>query len=133
MYSESAFVFSGIATDEMYLIKAECLARAGKVDEGIQTLNALLIKRWKTGTFVPFVAANVNDAMTKILKERRKELVFRTLRWEDLRRLQNDPLFSVTPKRIVNGQEYSLEPNSPRYLLKIPPTVIQLTGIQQNP
>ncbi|MDR6784577.1 tetratricopeptide (TPR) repeat protein [Pedobacter africanus] len=132
-YDPSPFVFAGLATDEMYLIKAECLARTGKVNEAMETLNDLLITRWKTGTFVVFSASNRNEALTYILGERRKELVFRTLRWEDLRRLQNDPLFSVTPRRIVNGQEYILLPNSPRYLLKIPSKIIEQTGMQQNP
>ncbi len=127
------FIFAGIATDEMYLIKAECQARAGNVNSAMQTLNNLLITRWKTGTFIPLTAQNANEALIHILTERRKELVFRTVRWGDLRRLQNDPLFSVTPKRIVNGQEYTLRPNSPRYVLKIPLKVIQESGIPQNP
>lgn len=133
IYNPNPFVFAGIATDEMYLVKAECQARAGTINASMQTLNYLLVTRWKTGTFVPLTASNANEALAHILRERRKELVFRTVRWEDLRRLKDDPLFSVTPKRIVNGKEYTLPPNSPRYLLKIPLKVIQQSGIQQNP
>ncbi|WP_285060078.1 RagB/SusD family nutrient uptake outer membrane protein [Pedobacter ginsengisoli] len=132
-YDPSAYVFAGIATDEIFLIKAECLARADKVNDAMRILNELLITRWKTGTYIPFSANSINEALTHILRERRKELVFRTLRWEDLRRLQNDPIFSVTPKRLVNGQEYTLQPNSPRYVMKIPLAVIQRSGIPQNP
>ncbi|HEY0176706.1 MAG TPA: RagB/SusD family nutrient uptake outer membrane protein, partial [Pedobacter sp.] len=45
-YAGSSGPFSGIATDEMYFNKAECLARKGNVSESMDLLNTLLIKRW---------------------------------------------------------------------------------------
>ena len=124
--------FNGIAVDEVLLIRAECYARLGQVSKAMDDLNTLLVKRWKTGTFTSLIASDAQDALAIILKERRKELILRGTRWFDLRRLSNDPDFAVTPKRIVDGKEYVLLPNSSRYTFLIPKQVIDLTGMEQN-
>ncbi len=133
MGAQNGYIFAGIVTDEMYLIRAEGRARAGSAAIAMQDLNTLLEKRWRTGTFVPLTAANATEALTKILTERRKELLFRGTRWTDLRRLQHDPILAITPTRLINGQSYTLPPHSPRYTLQIPADVIALTNIPQNP
>lgn len=129
----SGSIFTGIVTDEMYLVKAECQARTGNTTAAMEALNTLLVKRWRTGSFVPFSAANAAEALQKILTERRKELLFRGARWLDLRRLKDDPQFTVTPARILDGQRYELRPNSPRYALQLPRSVIEKTNMPQNP
>ena len=125
-------LYSGLATDELYLIRAECYARTGNVTLAMNDLNTLLLKRWKTNTFVPYTAINADDALSKILVERRKELIFRGLRWTDLRRLNTDSRFAVTLKRLINGNTFTLPPNDPRYAMPIPDDEIQASGIQQN-
>ncbi len=125
--------FSGIATNELYLIRAEANARLGNTGNAMADLNALLQKRWKTGNFVPLTATSSNDALVKIITERRKELPFTgSARWEDLRRLNKDPQFAKTLIRQLNGQNYTLAPNDPKYTLPIPDIEIKLSGIQQN-
>jgi starch-binding outer membrane protein, SusD/RagB family len=131
--SNSLF-WGGVATDEIYLIRAECAARAGNKDAALADLNALMVKRWRNnGTWVPYTAVDANDALTKILLERRKELCFRGIRWTDLRRLNKEPQFAVTLTRVIKGQTLTLPPNSPLYVFPIPDIVIQLTGMEQNP
>jgi starch-binding outer membrane protein, SusD/RagB family len=125
-------IFNGIATDELYLIRAECRARSGNITGAMDDLNALLKKRWKTGTFTNITAINSNDALNKVLVERRKELAFRGLRWSDLRRYNLDGN-GITLKRIVNNTEYTLPPNDLRWVLLIPEVEINRSGIQQNP
>lgn len=134
-YSQNSlsFQFSGIATDEMYLIRAECNARNGNKDNALTDLNSLLSKRWKTGTFVPITAASSEQALQIILQERRKELLMRGLRWTDLKRLNKEPLRAMTLTRIVNGQTYTLPPNDNRYALPIPQPIIAASSIHQNP
>lgn len=131
--STSGVVFSGLTTSELYLIKAECLARLGQVSLAMNTLNDLLQKRWKTNTFTPLGAATVSDALNKILAERRKELVFRGLRWTDLRRLNKDFTRSAILFRKLGTDTYTLLPNSNAYTMLIPASVIDLTGMPQNP
>ncbi len=122
--------FTGLATDEMYLIKAECQARRN--DEGaMTTLNTLLKFRYKSNSFIPKIASNSTEALSKILLERRKELVWRGLRWTDLKRL-NEEGANITLTRNLDGNTYTLPPNDPRYVLPIPDDEISLSGIVQN-
>lgn len=126
-------LFAGIAVDEVWLIRAECHARHGDMISAMNDLNHLLAKRWKTfPAFMPLTAATAEEALQIILRERRKELVGRGLRWFDLRRLNKDPRFAQTLTRVVNGQTFTLPPNDPRYTHLIPFEVIATTGMEQN-
>jgi len=131
-YTGGTGPFSGIAVDEQYLIRAECKARAGSTTEAMNDLNALLIKRYRTGAFIPLTAASSDAALAIILTERRKELPYRGLRWLDLRRLNQDSRFAVTLGRMVNGVEYTLPPIDNRYTFTIPEVEIKSYGLPQN-
>lgn len=125
--------FNGLTVGELYLIKAECLARQGKTDQALEALNTLLKNRWEKDRFLPLSLESSEDVLRVILDERRKELVLRGIRWSDLKRLNKDPRFQVTLKRVINDVEYILPPNDNRYQFPIPVSVIEMTGIQQNP
>lgn len=125
-------LYNGITTDEVYLMRAECYARLGKTSEAMNDLNTLLIKRWKSGTFIPFTASSGQDAINKILSERRKELLFRDLRWIDIKRL-NKENGNITLKRSFNGKVYQLTPNDGKFALPLPNDIVNLAGIAQNP
>jgi len=131
-YSSNTAAFAGLATDEIYLIRAECNARLGNLPKALEDLNYLLAHRWKTGTYTEFVTNDVEVALTKILEERRKELIWRGLRWSDLRRLNQDPRFAITLTRNLDGKLYVLLPNDPKYTYPIPDEEINLSGIVQN-
>lgn len=131
-YDGSVRLFNGLTVDELYLIRAECYARSGNKTAAMNDLNLLLSKRWKTGTFSPYTAADASDALAKVVAERRKELLMRGLRWTDLRRMNKEPQFAKTLKRVVGGQTYNLYPTDLRYVFPIPLSVIQMTGIPQN-
>lgn len=64
-YSGTILPFTGIATDEVWLIRAEALAKTGQWQAAMADLNTLLQKRWRTGTFVPLTALNATDALEK--------------------------------------------------------------------
>jgi len=131
-YSGTIFPFSGLATDELYLIRAECSVRAGQLSNALNDLDTLLKNRWRTGTFTPYPISSAAEALDTILVERRKELAFRGIRWSDLRRL-NQEGWNITLYRNINGKNYTLPPGSNLYTMPIPPDVIQFSHIQQNP
>lgn len=132
-YTGSVVMFGGIANDEVYITRAEARARLGQIDGALADLNALLVKRWKTDLYVPINETNPDALLSIILAERQKELLFRNVRYSDLRRLNLDSRFAKTLTRTLNNVEYSLPPNDPRYTFPIPEQEIRNSGIQQNP
>lgn len=128
-YGLSMYCFSGLDTDEQYLIQAECQARLGNKDEAIKTLNYLL--KHVHSNYVNKTALTKEEALDLILKERRKQLVFRGLRWSDLKRYNRDGA-NITLTRKLGNQIYTLPPNSPKWLFPIPSNEIKTSGILQN-
>lgn len=124
-------LFSGIATDELLLSRAECYIRLGNVDKGLKDINRLLSKRYETGNFIPLQISDAKEALRVLLKERQKELIMRGLRWMDIKRL-NKLGENIVLSRIIQNQVYSLAPNSVIYALPIPEDIIKLTGMPQN-
>lgn len=131
--SSSGYVFWGLATDELYLIAAECEARIGNVGKAMQLLDTLLQSRFKKGTFIPLTAGNVKEAVGLVLNERRKELLFRGTRWSDMRRLSGDPDYGVLPIRKFGTETYTLQPRSKRYTVALPSTIVNISNLPQNP
>ncbi|WP_193813152.1 RagB/SusD family nutrient uptake outer membrane protein [Kaistella flava (ex Peng et al. 2021)] len=131
-YSGNSTRTSILANDELYLIAAESYAQLDAVDNAMGILNQLLVKRWKSGTFINFTAPNKVAALALISTERRKELLFRGIRWADLKRYNRDGK-NIILQRTVNGQTYTLPPNDLRYAIAIPEDIIKLTGMPQNP
>jgi len=123
--------FPGIATDEIYLIRAECDAHLGDATSAMSDLNILAKKRHSLN-WTPYSSTDPNDALNKVLDERRKELFSRTLRWSDLRRF-NVEHNNTSLQRFVGGQYYHLQPNDLRWVVLIPQDVINYSGMQQNP
>ena len=131
-YAGLIYPFSGLATDELYLIRAECYARAMQVTLALNDLDTLMSHRLVTGSFTPYPMMSATAALDTVLAERRKELAFRGIRWSDLRRL-NQEGWNITLTRNLNGTSHTLPPNSELYTLPIPPDVLQESGIAQNP
>ena len=132
-YTGMTAFFSGLSVDQVMLTQAECLARLGREEEALAVLNELLSTRWKSGQFEELKASPLKSVLDLILEERRKSLVFRGVRWADLKRLNTDPRYAKDLTRTVDGTAYTLEAGSPKYALPIPEQEINLTGIAPNP
>lgn len=134
-YTQTTAYFTGIATDELILIKAECAARinnnVASINEAKNNIGQLLSKRYKSNGSNPTANITNNELLPLILKERRKELMFRGLRWMDIKRLNLEGANIILKKRI-NDTEYQLLPNASFYALPLPADVITLAGIEQN-
>ncbi len=127
--------FAGITVPELYLILAECYARRGELESSRTALNKLLMKRYKPG-FVLRDFSSKEALLDYILLERRKEMILRSVRWWDLRRLNQEPRYAKELKReelVGNGViEHVLRVADYRYVYLLPQEIVQSTGIPQN-
>lgn len=132
-YSGTFSNFSGIANNELYLIRAEAAARNNDVINAMDDINLLLRNRYITGTYQQQIEQDPEKVLKIILSERRKELPYTgNIRWEDIRRLNRDPRFRKTITRTSNGRVYTLAPDDKRYVFPIPENEIRQSGIEQN-
>jgi hypothetical protein len=131
-YSSNDGGWSGLAVDEMLLNRSECFAREGNVELALRDLNSLLVKRWRSGTYVAYTLSSSAHVLDLILTERRKELLMRSLRWMDVKRLNKEGA-GINFSRFVNGKTYELRANDLRFALPIPEDVVSISGIIQNP
>lgn len=133
-YFGNSGLYNGIYVDEIILDRAECNVRLGNIKNALIDLNYLLVNRWKTGTYSNYSDLPTDSCLMLILNERRKELAFRSgLRWFDLRRLNQNNETATTLIRNLNGIVYKLIPGDLRYTFLIPKSVINISGIEQNP
>lgn len=138
---------SGPTVAEMLLIKAEALARTNKPGEAMAPLNLLRANRMTPGAWVTLVATTQDDAIAKVLEERRRELPF-TQRWQDIRRYNNNEyalddvsltrdFYPYTVAAVQTNEAiktYSLPKGSRRFAQPIPRTEMVASNgvIEQN-
>src|SRR5690606_29129014 len=132
-YTGGRELFAGLAVDEVYFIKIESLARMGRGIEALDSLNEFLKMRHSVQFFEPLHLEDPDEILHAILTERRKQLVFRGIRWMDLKRLNVERRFESILERRVNDKVYVLQPRSPRYVLPLPNDVVMIGGLKQNP
>ena len=124
----------GLTVTETYLIRAECLARAGRRVDALQMLNDFRKLRFLTGDYVALTATTDLDALKLVIDERRREFFGTGLRWFDQKRLNKDPLLAKTVTRVFNGVTYTLLPNSNAYVFPLSTLIVtQNPELKQNP
>lgn len=134
----------GIRTAEVYLNRAEAYARkyAESGEEECRTkaltdLNHLREHRYDTriAAYKPVMYSNANDLLGFCQEERRRELCFEEYhRWFDLRRYGMPAIKHVYIGPGQVRQEFTLEAQSPRYVLPIPQAAIDANpNLSQNP
>ncbi len=123
-------LFSATATDEILLIKAECSARLNKPSEARNALNILLQNRFKSGKYNPISTSDNNELLDISIRERRKELLARGVRWQDLKRLNRDARYATTLTRKIGNEVFTLAPNDAKYIFPIPKYIKNFTGIE---
>lgn len=116
-YSEAIGVlFSGLTSSEMYLIRAECRVRNGDVKGGMDDMRHLLLHRNVTVDENEITAI---EALNFVLEERRKELVWRGIRWSDIKRLNKEGRNIVLRRKLLD-HDVTLLPNSDQYEIALP-------------
>jgi len=105
--SSSSSRFCGITTAEIILNRAESLARLGKTALAIQEIKKLMENRYtKIPSEIDALAGN--ELLHFILKERRKELVFRGVRYFDLKRLTPQEIGIEQITRTIEDGKYKI-------------------------
>lgn len=132
-YYARSTLFSGLAVDEMYLIAAECHTRGVGLGIAKEYMHHLLAHRYKKDKAPILTSLSKEDLLDFILNERRKELVFRGVRWGDVKRLNNEGRDVRMSRYSKDGTVVHLEPHDLRYNLPIPERLIDLSDIVQNP
>ena len=113
-----------LSTPEQYLIRAECNARANGLQLALDDINELRKHRLPKSIFKEFTLAEyptLDEVLSLVLDERRRELAFTGMRHIDLKRLNRDPRFKKEIKHNIEGKDYILKPNSNKYLRQIWP------------
>ena len=125
----------GLTYPEMYLIQAEALARDNKPDEAMAILNTIRKNRIATAAYSDQTAASQEEAIQKVLAERRRELAFTGQRWMDMKRLDREDRMPEV-KRYTLGTttvEATLPPKGAGYVFEIPARVLLFNpGMQKN-
>ena len=106
-----------VSSPEIYLIAAECEAREGSIERAIALINKLRDNRIKNNTDI--VATDRNDALQKVLEERRRELAMSGMvRYIDLKRLNQESQFAKTvthvlpiPAKVMRFNKNSMKQN----------------------
>lgn len=124
--------FIGLTTSEILLIRSEAAARTGKPAIALAGINLLRQHRFAPENYQEVHWGNA-ILLQEILKERRKELVFRGRRWADVKRLNQEAATQRTLTRTVDEHSYQLAPGSLKFAALIPQLVTQLNPtIEQN-
>ncbi|MBV2227194.1 MAG: RagB/SusD family nutrient uptake outer membrane protein [Sphingobacterium mizutaii] len=124
-------MFTGLSTEEMMLIAAECLARKGDHQLAKDALKPLLKVRFRDGK-IPDDMETEADVLGLVLKERKKELFMRGIFWDDARRLNLEGKYTFIFKRNLEDKEYVLAPNDKRWTWPIPTNEVTNNNLQQN-
>lgn len=122
----------GISVPEILLTKAEALVRKSIPDPGsaLTIVNNLHAKRDRVHT--DLTSTDQEQVLNWVLDEKRRELVGSGLRWFDMRRLAPEGK-TPTVTRQVGADTYTLAPDSKKYTLQIPGSVINFNpDMQQN-
>ena len=122
-YTGGFSLFTGITYSEVLLNAAESAVRLGKGQEGQVLLEQLATMRYKDLTIWK---ENLEpDPLETVMRERRRELVFRVTRWGDMKRLVTAGELALPLERIIGNESHRLDSQS-QLTLKLPEYEITL-------
>ncbi|QEH43296.1 RagB/SusD family nutrient uptake outer membrane protein [Chitinophaga sp. XS-30] len=125
----------GITTSEVYLIKAECLAREDDWSGAMQALNAVRIKRILPAQYTALTAASTAEAIEYIRRTKESITLFSIVAFADMRRFNKEPQYARTLAKTENGTALTLAPGSHMWTMPFPQGAINNPGngtIHQN-
>ena len=119
---------SGIATPEVYLIKAECLARRGDVEEALITLDKVRQSRIHPDFYKSSSASDIREAINLIRRTKDNDLVNSIIPFIDLKRYNAEGIYTRTLTKEFDGNIYTLSPDSHLWTMVFPANAINRPG-----
>lgn len=129
------FNYGGMTTVEVYLIKAECLAREGKIADAMDVLNTVRATRILTETYADLSATTEEQAIEYIRRTKDNEMILSIVPFIDARRFNLDSKYARTMSKEVGGSTLSLSPASHLWTMAFPNGAVKNSGngtITQN-
>ncbi len=120
--------WAGIATPEVYLIKAECQARKGDISGAMESLNTVRKSRIHPDFYKDATAANEAEAIEKIRLTKDNELVGTIFPFIDLKRYNAEGKYPRTLTKEFDGKTYTLSPTSHMWTMVFPDNSIKRPG-----
>lgn len=127
--------FAGIATPEVYLIKAECQARKGDYSEAMKTLDKVRESRIHPDFYQASSASSEAEAIDKIRLTKDNEMMNTMIPFIDYKRYNAEGKYARTLTKTFDGKEYSLRPDSHLWTMVFPDNAIKRPGngvLKQN-
>lgn len=123
------YTISGDLPD-LYLMLAECKARTGDETGAREDLLTLREKRMPASEAGVPAEVNTKDKLIRfVIDERKREYMMTGMRWFDMRRLWNDPLFQQDKAACTHTNGIEVFPlTEERLTYKIPPRVMEFNG-----
>jgi len=116
---------AGMTTSDLILMKAECLIRTNKINEGMDEVNRIRIRRIDPANYVALSATTEEQAMGYLQKTSRIEFIFTIRNFINIKRWNREGKYQQTITRTVNGKTYTLAPDSKLYVFPFPQSATQ--------
>lgn len=120
----------GVKLSEVYLMAAECYARKGDKDNALKYVNDLRKNRLLKTYYKDLTATDATEAMRIVREERKRELLFTSNGFFDMRRFCTE--FNETLTREFEQKTYTLKPTSHLLTFPFPVVAMQNSNLIQN-
>ncbi|OOV20233.1 RagB/SusD family nutrient uptake outer membrane protein [Flavobacterium sp. LM4] len=130
-----AFNFGGMTTVEIYLIKAECLARANQISDALAVLNTVRKTRILPASYQDISTTDKTTALKAIYRTKNNELTNTLIPFADARRLNAEGVYPVSFSKVAGGTTYTLSATSHMWTMPFPQGAVKNPGngtITQN-
>lgn len=111
---------AGLTTSDTYLIKAECLARAGELSAALDIINQIRQNRIHPSQYNAVNASTEAEVMALLMRTQRIEFLFTLKNFLHLKRWSTDPVYSQAISRTIQGVTYQLKPGSVLWIFPFP-------------
>jgi tetratricopeptide (TPR) repeat protein len=123
-----------LTTADLYLMKAECDARLGNIDDANNALNELRENRFATGTYTPVNFTDQSTLLAFVKDEIRREKAMSTLRVFDIKRYNRFDDANISVTHSFGGETVTITPNSLNWAFPIANNyIVANPEIEQNP